>query len=477
MLSIMFTISVTGTIVAQSSDFREILATVYSPDYSMLAVGGVEVENGVYSAVLQILDADTRALLIDIAASTSDMYQGDVRSISWSSDGTKIVTTGGLSTIRAFHIWNISTAGYLPGQLLNQQDVPNTPFRVEWRPNSNVIAVLGYDQLQFYNRIGTNLILQDAYPTEGGTNAIEWSPDGSYLAVATNGGGSIRQVSASGTVENRESVPLGTAALDATWSPDGTRVAFSTGRAEGQQDILIYQISTNTLVQTISNTGLLFHIEWSPDGRYIAGVRVENAQRAIDIREVATGTLTVSRPFTGRAASWTIDWNSSSTEVAFGQSDLQPVFVATTSTALITNITASSGRTYQRGTLAVDQLPYTDRTYTFTQVPAALTGQEYIRTANADKALTGANFLTFTLTAPADVYVLWDNRYARPSWLPSSSWTDTGLTVTATDATGSLVRRVYRRSYPAGTVSLSGNGLSQGVMYNVVAARAEHGLP
>jgi hypothetical protein len=74
----MFTISVTGTIVAQSSDFREILATVYSPDYSMLAVGGVEVENGVYSAVLQILDADTRALLIDIAASTSDMYQGDV---------------------------------------------------------------------------------------------------------------------------------------------------------------------------------------------------------------------------------------------------------------------------------------------------------------------------------------------------------------------------------------------------------------
>jgi hypothetical protein len=62
--------------------------------------------------------------------------------------------------------------------------------------------------------------------------------------------------------------------------------------------------------------------------------------------------------------------------------------------------------------------------------------------------------------------VLWDSRFVIPNWL--RGWTNTGLTVTATDATGSLVRRVYRRSYPAGTVALNGNGLSQAVMYNVV---------
>jgi hypothetical protein len=188
--------------------------------------------------------------------------------------------------------------------------------------------------------------------------------------------------------------------------------------------------------------------QWSPNGEQYAFL---DADSQLQVANIISGSLT------------TVDNNV--LEIITWQPEITP-------SPLITNITATSGRTYERGTLAVGQLPYTDRAYTFTQIPAALTGQEYIRTANADKALTGANFLTFTLTAPADVYVLWDNRYARPSWLPSSSWVDTGLTVTATDQTGTLIRRVYRRSYPAGTVSLNGNGLSQGVMYNVVAVRS-----
>jgi hypothetical protein len=136
-----------------------------------------------------------------------------------------------------------------------------------------------------------------------------------------------------------------------------------------------------------------------------------------------------------------------------------------TPTALITNVTAANGKAYTRDVLNVGSTVYIDRTYTYTALPPELVGRDYIRTAIEDRQLTTIDFLTFTLTADAEVYVLWDSRFVIPNWL--RGWTNTGLTVTATDATGSLVRRVYRRSYPAGTVSLSGNGLSQGVMYNV----------
>ena len=62
-------------------------------------------------------------------------------------------------------------------------------------------------------------------------------------------------------------------------------------------------------------------------------------------------------------------------------------------------------------------------------------------------------FLTFTVNKNVTVYILYDSRIDPPaSFL--SSWDDAGLSVEVTDAT---TYTVYKKSYPAGTVSIPGN--------------------
>ncbi|MCH8744673.1 MAG: tandem-95 repeat protein [Chloroflexi bacterium] len=146
------------------------------------------------------------------------------------------------------------------------------------------------------------------------------------------------------------------------------------------------------------------------------------------------------------------------------------VSIGVLSNVLITDIAAGSGRTYQLGTLAVGERLYTDRSRTFSIVPALLTGQEYIRTAHQDRDRNNANDLTFTLTQDARVYVLYDDRVTTlPAWLDDGSWTLDPITVDTTDG----LRRVYHRDFLAGTVQLGGNAMSpmSGARrnYNVVA--------
>lgn len=136
---------------------------------------------------------------------------------------------------------------------------------------------------------------------------------------------------------------------------------------------------------------------------------------------------------------------------------------------LITDIVVSNGKTYEKDTLATGKLVYIDRSYTFTSVPAAYAGQELIRTANNDKRATNTDFLTFTLTGDATVYVAYDVRATRlPAWL-DGSWTLTGDTIGTSDVT----RRLYKKGFAAGTVTLGGNAMdSMGSMYNVIAIAA-----
>lgn len=137
---------------------------------------------------------------------------------------------------------------------------------------------------------------------------------------------------------------------------------------------------------------------------------------------------------------------------------------AVTSAQLVSGIQAASGKTYQLGTLGNGQTVYIDRTYTFSSVPVDLVGAEYIRTANDDKGLFNAAFLTFNLSGPATVLVAFDDRMSQPAWL--ASFMDRGDNLVTTDATLSLVES----SFPAGSVVLGGNenASGNGSMYSVV---------
>jgi polygalacturonase len=126
----------------------------------------------------------------------------------------------------------------------------------------------------------------------------------------------------------------------------------------------------------------------------------------------------------------------------------------TPSPLVISHLSASSGRAYQLDENLQNGHPaYIDRSYTFTNV-ASYGGMKYIVTANDDKSATGPSFLQFDVNKAVDVYVAYDQRTTSlPGWL--SGWTDTGTVVSTTDGT----LKVYRRSFPIGTITLGGNAM------------------
>jgi hypothetical protein len=112
---------------------------------------------------------------------------------------------------------------------------------------------------------------------------------------------------------------------------------------------------------------------------------------------------------------------------------------------------------------------YGDRGYTLSSVPAGLVGAPWIRTANGSKSYTGNPIVTFTISQQATVYVALDTRLAKPAWM-DASWTNTGLTLTDNQASGSNTFTLYAKTFAAGQVSLgpNDNGNTGVNMYTVI---------
>lgn len=130
----------------------------------------------------------------------------------------------------------------------------------------------------------------------------------------------------------------------------------------------------------------------------------------------------------------------------------------------VTNVTTQSGRVYEVDSLTVGKRLFTDRTYTFTNIPALYNNQTYIRTANADKYSTFINNLSFNISTDASVYLILDNRTTTvSSWL-DGSWTLTSDIITTSDidyfTQQPVTRRVYKKDFPTGQVIIGGNGVS-----------------
>jgi hypothetical protein len=128
----------------------------------------------------------------------------------------------------------------------------------------------------------------------------------------------------------------------------------------------------------------------------------------------------------------------------------------------ITGTSVSSGKAYVWDTLQAGDSVYIDRGYTFSTVPPEYLGLLYLRTANDDKAGTGASFITFSVNQPVTVYVGYASASV-PSWL--SGWTNTGDQLVTTDRT----LYVFEKDFSAGAVALGGNEAAPS-MYTVVVS-------
>jgi dipeptidyl aminopeptidase/acylaminoacyl peptidase len=112
--------------------------------------------------------------------------------------------------------------------------------------------------------------------TQGGKQGPRWSPDGSYLAFISEG--AVWRVSANGgqplrLTEGRNGAgdPRTAADRDPQWSPDGKWILFETGR-HGNSDLGIVSkdgLTTSLLTTSPADEG---SATWSPDGTRIAYV-------------------------------------------------------------------------------------------------------------------------------------------------------------------------------------------------------------
>jgi CubicO group peptidase (beta-lactamase class C family) len=142
---------------------------------------------------------------------------------------------------------------------------------------------------------------------------------------------------------------------------------------------------------------------------------------------------------------------------------------------LVENFTVSSSRTYTWSTMNSGVSMYSDRPYTFLNVPSEISGAHLLQTPNDDKFESStAELLQFKAKQNLDVYVVYTNvnTSLESNWLNiANGWQGAGFTISST-LDGAEANRLakFKRFATGDTVVLMGNGSTNGSssMYNII---------
>jgi len=123
---------------------------------------------------------------------------------------------------------------------------------------------------------------------------------------------------------------------------------------------------------------------------------------------------------------------------------------------LIPSIPGDYPSTYKQNLLTEGNEYFIDRSYTLTSIPSVLTDGIWIMTANNDKFVTSADYISFNIDRQCKVYVAFDSRATSlPNWL-NGNFTPTPYTIGVSDQYMNHFN-VYEQTFFPGTVTLGGN--------------------
>ena len=140
------------------------------------------------------------------------------------------------------------------------------------------VAYVSYpDQTLWRSRVDGSERLQLTFPPVL-AGLPRWSPDATqiaYVDIQPGRPGKTFLISAQGGAP-QEMLAESHTQLDATWSPDGKKIAF--GRSPGTGvSISIIDLATHQ-VPTVPGSENLFSPRWSPDGRYLAALNLDSTK-------------------------------------------------------------------------------------------------------------------------------------------------------------------------------------------------------
>ncbi len=165
---------------------------------------------------------------------------------------------------------------------------------------TNMAVTVSPDQTTIILALQSMLYL---LPMEGGTAKPlcdplldparpDWSPKGDLVAFESYSGGTfhIWVMKPDGTGIRRLTDGHGDD-RDPRFSPDGTKIAFSSDRAfEGSYDIWVVEVATGNLTRWTSGPAEEYEPAWSPDGKEIAYVSGESARSSTILASRLGGT-------------------------------------------------------------------------------------------------------------------------------------------------------------------------------------------
>jgi Tol biopolymer transport system component len=196
---------------------------------------------------------------------------------NWSPDGTTFVYSSirGITDplfLRGYYAIVVKNADGSGGRTLVSLDDTFEPAPAS-SPDGSTIAYVDQvagsgGQVFLVNADGTGL----RRFTDGGTNiGVAWSPDGSKIAFSTFGGSGydlfVKDVTGSSVAQL--TTTAGATDRFPSWSPDGTRIAFVSDR-DGNEEIYVMKADGSGQTRLTNDPGVDYAPTWSPDGSKIA---------------------------------------------------------------------------------------------------------------------------------------------------------------------------------------------------------------
>jgi len=195
--------------------------------------------------------------------------------LSWSPDGAKIAIVCVFPQSPNNYIAEVYTINVETGELERLTDTPDIyEYGPSWSPEGSQIAFATLASpfpIYVMDADGSKQRLLTTVPQLGGP--ISWSPDGKKIMyvsrIGERGYGEIYLVD----VEDGTSINLTNSPdihdCDPAWSPDGNRIAFSSGKYGCEQIHVMDADGSN--VAKLTDEELECHDpSWSPDGKKIA---------------------------------------------------------------------------------------------------------------------------------------------------------------------------------------------------------------